>query len=95
MVVVDASQLAVIERQYGAEAHQRSMADLVALIQDLIGARLAVNDFVVGGETGRNEILVLVFREPNEADFNKRELPEIRRALVEGLDRRVGRVGYP
>jgi len=95
VVVVDASRLAVIEQQYGAEAHQRSMADLIGLVQDLIGARLSVNDFVVAGETGRNEILVLVFREPNEAEFYKRELPELQRALVEGLDRRGGRVGYP
>jgi len=95
VVVVDASQLTAIERQYGVEAHQGAMADLVALVQELIGARLSVNDFIVGGETGRNEVVVLVFREPDEAGFYKRELPELRRALVEGLGRRGSRVGYP
>ncbi|MDP7572270.1 MAG: EAL domain-containing protein, partial [Myxococcota bacterium] len=95
VVVVDAARLAVIEQQYGVEAHQRAMSDLIALVRDLIGSRLSVNDFVVAGETGRNEILVLVFREPDEAAFYKRELPELQRALVEGLGRRGGRVGYP
>lgn len=95
VVAVDASRLSVIEHQYGVEAHQRAMSDLVALVQDLIGARLSVNDLVVFGETGRKEVLVIVFRDSTEADFYKRELPELQRALVEGLGRRGGRVGYP
>ena len=95
VVAVDASRLSVIEQQYGVEAHQRAMSDLVALVQDLIGARLSVNDLVVLGETGRKEVLIIVFRESTEAEFYKRELPELQRALVEGLGRRGGRVGYP
>ena len=62
ILVIDASRLAVIERQYGGEAHRRAMDDLGTLVHELIGERLSINDLVVRGETGRNEILVLVFR---------------------------------
>jgi EAL domain-containing protein (putative c-di-GMP-specific phosphodiesterase class I) len=95
VVVIDASRLGVIERQYGTEAHQRSIADLGALVHDLIGDRLAINDLIVAGETGRNEILVVLFREGNEVGFYNRELPALRRTLAEGLSRKGVRVGYP
>jgi EAL domain-containing protein (putative c-di-GMP-specific phosphodiesterase class I) len=95
LVLIDASRLGVIERQYGGEAHRRSMDDLGAVVQELIGDRLSINDLVVAGETGRNEILVLLFREPSEAAFYKQELPELRRILADGLVRRGNRVGYP
>ena len=71
------------------------MDDLGTLVQELIGEHLSINDLVVRGETGRNEILALVFREPSEIDFYKRELPELRRRLSDGLTRRGNRVGYP
>jgi len=95
VVFIDASRLAVIERQYGGDAHRRAMEDLGGLIYELIGDRLGINDLVVTGEAGRNEILVLVFREANEIEFYKRELPGLRRVLVDGLTRRGVRVGYP
>jgi EAL domain-containing protein (putative c-di-GMP-specific phosphodiesterase class I) len=95
VVLVDASRLGVIERQYGGEAHRRAMQDLGSLIHQLIGDRLGINDLIVTGEAGRNEILVLVFREANEIEFYKRELPALRRTLVDGLNGRGVRVGYP
>jgi EAL domain-containing protein (putative c-di-GMP-specific phosphodiesterase class I) len=95
VALIDASRLGVIERQYGAEAHRRSMEDLGALVHELVGDRLAINDFVVTGEAGRNEILVLIFREANEVHFYSREIPELRRRLADGLARRGVRVGYP
>jgi EAL domain-containing protein (putative c-di-GMP-specific phosphodiesterase class I) len=95
LVLVDASRLAAIERQYGADAHRVAMGDLAALVHDLIGERLGIDDLIVSGETGRNEIVLLVFREPNEVRFYTHELPELRRVLVDGLSRRGNRVGYP
>ncbi len=95
IVVVDASRLGVIERQYGAEAHCHAMSNLVELIRQLVGDDLSINDLVVTGETGRQEVLVLLFREPREVGFYKRELPELRRKLLEGFSERGGRVGYP
>ena len=50
---------------------------------------------ILSGETGRNEILVLVFREPNEIDFYRRELPGLARSLAHGYHSRGHRIGYP
>jgi EAL domain-containing protein (putative c-di-GMP-specific phosphodiesterase class I) len=95
VVLIDASRLSVIERQYGGDAHRCAVEDLGGLVYELIGDRLGINDLVVRGEAGRNEILVLVFREANEIEFYKRELPQLRRTLSDGLNRRGVRVGYP
>jgi len=95
LLLIDAGDFAEIERTYGAEAHQRAMSGLGLLVGELIGNRLGLNDLVLAGETGRNEILILIFREANEAKFYKRELPELRSALTEGLGSRGARVGYP
>jgi EAL domain-containing protein (putative c-di-GMP-specific phosphodiesterase class I) len=95
LIAVDASALAEIERCFGCEAHQRTMSALAALTSDLIGDRLGISDMIVSGETGRNEILVLVFREPNELDFYRRELPGLARELSRGIHGRSHRIGYP
>jgi EAL domain-containing protein (putative c-di-GMP-specific phosphodiesterase class I) len=95
VVVVEASRLGVIERQYGAEAYSHAISNLVDLIRELVGDALSINDLVLTGETGRQEVLLLLFREPNESGFYKRELPELRRLLLEGFGDRGGRVGYP
>ena len=95
LLLIDGSDLAAIERSYGSAAHERALGGLGALAEELVGENLGINDLVVAGETGRNEILVLVFREASEVEFYKRELPELRRRLVEGLRQRGSRVGYP
>jgi len=95
VVIVDAAPLAEIERQYGARAYRQSFSALAGLVEELIGDRLLVTDLVVGGESGRNELAVLLFREPGEVDFYKRELAEIVARLTRGLDRKGHRIGYP
>lgn len=95
LIVVDASALAEIESSFGCEEHQRAMNALGALTADLIGERLGISDMIVLGETGRNELLVIVFREPNEIDFYRRELPGLVRALAHGYRQRGNRIGYP
>jgi EAL domain-containing protein (putative c-di-GMP-specific phosphodiesterase class I) len=95
LLLIDAGDFAEIERSYGADAHQRAMSGLGSLVGELIGNRLGLNDLVLAGETGRNEILILIFREPDEVEFYKREVPELRGLLAEGLGSRGARVGYP
>ena len=95
VLLIDASRLGVIERQYGGEALQRSMEDLAALLQEIVGEHLGINDLVVTGEPGRNEILLLLFREASEIEFYKNEIPALKRRLSDGLTRRGVRVGYP
>ena len=50
---------------------------------------------VVAGETGRDEIVVLFFREPDEIAFYRHDLPALGRRLADGLPRRGQRIGYP
>jgi len=95
LTLVDAEGLGEIERRYGEEAHTRALGALSALIHALVGESLSIDDLVVRGETGRNEITILLFRDPGEVDFYKRELPVMQRILWEGLRRRGQRVGYP
>jgi EAL domain-containing protein (putative c-di-GMP-specific phosphodiesterase class I) len=95
LIAIDASALAGIERSFGCEAHQRSLNALAALTADLIGESLGIGDMILAGETGRNEILVLVFREPNETDFYRRELPGLARSLAHGYESPGHRIGYP
>jgi EAL domain-containing protein (putative c-di-GMP-specific phosphodiesterase class I) len=95
VALIDAQGLAEIERCYGEEAHTRATGALGALIHELVGESLSIDDLVVRGETGRDEIAILLFRDPGEVDFYKRELPVLLRILWEGLLRRGQRVGYP
>jgi EAL domain-containing protein (putative c-di-GMP-specific phosphodiesterase class I) len=95
VTLVDAAGLGEIERRYGQEAHTRALGALSALIHQLVGDSLSIDDLVVRGETGRNEIAILLFRDPGEVDFYKSELPVMLRVLWEGLRRRGPRVGYP
>ena len=94
VVVVDAAALAPIEEAYGGEALHRVTDALGALVADLAGDALGIDDLVLAGETGRSEIVVLVFREA-KVEFYRREVPELRRQIADGLARRGNRVAYP
>ena len=72
VVLVDASPLAQIERRYGASAYSGAMASLAALVEELVGDQLTVKDLIVQGESARDEIAVLLFREPADVAFYKR-----------------------
>jgi EAL domain-containing protein (putative c-di-GMP-specific phosphodiesterase class I) len=95
VVVVDASALRPIEGQYGGEALRRVAEDLRCFVAEAAGDALGIDDLVVGGETGRSEIVVLVFRDAGEVGFYRRELPELRRRIGDGIARRGHRVAYP
>jgi len=95
LIAVDASALDEIERSFGCEAHQSAMNSLTTLAADLIGDHLGIYDMILFGETGRNEILVLLFRDPTETDFYRRELPGLVRTLNHGYHGRGNRIGYP
>jgi len=95
VVVIDASALRPIEGQYGGDALRRVMEALGALAAETVGDGLGIDDLVVGGETGRSEIVVLLFRDQSEVDFYRRELPELRRQLSDAIARRGQRVAYP
>ncbi|MFQ5416434.1 MAG: EAL domain-containing protein [Myxococcota bacterium] len=95
LIAIDASVLNEVENAFGCEAHRHALNSLGALVADLVGERLGIGDMILSGETGRNEILVLLFREPNEVDFYRRELPALARTLDHGFHVRGHRIGYP
>ena len=94
-VVVDAAALRPVEGQYGGEALRQVTEALRAFVADAVGDALGIDDIVVGGETGRSEIVVLVFRDANEVGFYRRELPDLRRCIADSIARRGQRVAYP
>ncbi len=95
IVAIDASAIRAIERSFGDSAREKAMATACDVIYGAIGARLDLGDLVICGETGRNEILVLLFRDVNDVEFYSKELSELQRILVAGLDPNNQRIGYP
>ena len=95
IVTFDVSSFASIERTYGGEAYERVFAAFAAVVADLLSEQLSVEDLVVRGETGRRELLVLLFREPSEVDFYKREFEALSQRVAEELPRKGARVAYP
>ena len=95
VLFVDASSLADLERNFGADAHQNSLSNLGAVVHEILDDRLGISDTVILGETGRSEVAVFLFRGATEAGFSSRELPLLARLLREGIPKRGGRVAYP
>jgi EAL domain-containing protein (putative c-di-GMP-specific phosphodiesterase class I) len=95
ILTVDASAFAGVESSFNGDALSQAMLSLGNLVGNLIGDRLGIGDEVVCGETGRNELVVVLFRHSQEASFYTHELPELQRILTHGFSRRNARVGYP
>ncbi len=95
VVVVDAARLEDIERAYGSEAHGRCLSALGALVADVAEEQLDGETMVVAGETGRHEIVALVFRGQNDGAFYRDELPRFTTQLGQALQRHGHRVVYP
>jgi EAL domain-containing protein (putative c-di-GMP-specific phosphodiesterase class I) len=95
VLLVDASGLAPIEPHYGVDALHRAIGNLAEMVSGMVGDRLSVNDAVVVGEVGRDELVVFLVRSLEEVDFFKRELDQIRRDVTTGLVARGSRAGYP
>ena len=95
ILLLDASSFAEIERVYGFEAHLQAVNQLAVLVLEAVRSRLDPLDLVLRGETGRNEVLVLVFRPHNQARFDLEEVPTLRKAILKGLARQGSRLAYP
>jgi len=95
VLAIDASAFSDIERSFGGTARLGAMLSLREVVEQLIGDRLGISDLILAGETGRNEIMVLLFRDLTETDFSSRELPDLHGALAQGLKARGTGIGYP
>jgi EAL domain-containing protein (putative c-di-GMP-specific phosphodiesterase class I) len=95
VIGIDASAFSDVERAYGGAARHEAMLSLKVVVEQLIGDRLGISDRILSGEIGRNEILILLFRDLKETGFYSRELHDLHGALTQGLKTRENRIGYP
>jgi EAL domain-containing protein (putative c-di-GMP-specific phosphodiesterase class I) len=95
LLVVDAACLEEIERSYGADAHRQVTGRIAARSREVLSNRLATGDLVVLGELGRDEVLILLFRDRHEEAFYRVALPDLARTLGDALSAPASRLGYP
>ncbi len=95
LMLLEAPDLEEVERVRGAEARRRALEILAAVVVEVGRERLEPDDLVALGEHGRNEIIVLVFREHRGGRFFRQELPGFLHSLRQDLDRRGGKAFYP
>ena len=95
MLVIDAMSLEEIERSYGVAAHRQVTGRVAAQTREVLSDRLESGDLVVLGELGRDEVIVLLFRERRNDGFYRSELPKLARTVGESLSSVGNRFGYP
>jgi EAL domain-containing protein (putative c-di-GMP-specific phosphodiesterase class I) len=95
VVLLDASPLAKIERSYGHDAYARAANSLGGLVRDAADEVLDGDELILSGETGRHEIVVMLFRDKRDGQFYRSEIPGLVRALERAIERRAHRVVYP
>jgi GGDEF domain-containing protein len=95
MLVIDAASLEEIERAYGVAANRQVTGRVAARTREVLSDRLESSDLVVLGELGRDEVIVLLFRERRNDGFFRSELPDLARTVGESLSSVGNRFGYP
>jgi len=95
VLLVDVAALSEVESSFGEQARRQAAAALAAVVQEVGQERLDAGDLIVTGEIGRNEFIVLVFREVRDARFYRQELPGFEQSLRRVLEERGSRVFYP
>lgn len=95
LLVLDISSLQTIERTYGVEAHREVTGRVAQRIREHLADTLGPRDQVVLGEMGRDEILVLIFREETKEHFYRKELPVIAHSMGDALSAAGRSLGYP
>jgi EAL domain-containing protein (putative c-di-GMP-specific phosphodiesterase class I) len=95
IVLVDATAFGKLERAFGVEAHRHAMGRLGSLLNDALASQLGPEDLIVRGETGRNEVLALLFRPSDDERVQTEDLPAVHGAIREALERHGSRLAYP
>jgi len=95
LLLIDVDVAADIEHRHGDAARRGALASLAGALREVGRERLEVDDLIVAGELGRNEILVLLFREGRDARFYRQELPGFEQTLRKRLEQHGHRVFYP
>ncbi len=95
LVVIDGAPLAGIERSFGHDAYAGCLAALAELAQRVAAQHWGGDALVSLGDTGRHEVLILLFRSQAESSFYRRDLPRFCRELRRELAWHGQRVVYP
>jgi EAL domain-containing protein (putative c-di-GMP-specific phosphodiesterase class I) len=95
LLIVDGSFLEGIERRNGDQARQSAFKALGLLVQKVAERLLEVNDLVMSGEAGRNEIWVTFLREGEDAALIRQEIPNFEIALKRLIEQNAGKAFYP
>ena len=95
VVLLDASPLAKIEGSYGHDAYARAASSLGGLVRDAADEVLDGDELIMTGETGRHEIVIMLFRDQRDGEFYRSELPGLIRALQRTIEQSGHRVVYP
>ncbi len=95
VLVIDAHSLHGVEQKHGDRARLEVLHALAALVHGIREDRLEGDDLVVLGEMGRNEVIVLFFREPTSAAFYRQAMPGFDQTLRRRLEERGGKDFYP
>jgi EAL domain-containing protein (putative c-di-GMP-specific phosphodiesterase class I) len=95
LLVLQIPQLSIIERSLGSEARHRVHEAIAELAQAAARTRLDIDDLLLQGELGVDELLLVVFREHVDARFWDRELPEFEQAFRKKVEERGTKLLYP
>lgn len=95
IVLVDASVLHGVERQYGAFAHSKALGRLAALLLEAARPSLGPSDVVAMGEAAADEFVMLLFRPRGDATLHGETLPTLAATIVEAVAKKGSRIVYP
>jgi len=95
VMLFDLSVLDRIERSYGHAARLEAEVNFANLLRQVASQRLADCDLIVSGEPGRNEVLVVLFRQHRDARFYRQEIPGFEQVVSRKLEREGAKLFYP
>jgi len=95
VMLFDLSVLEKVERGRGFAAREAVLRAFAGLLREVARERLANCDLVVKGESGRNEVLVVLFRKHQDARFYRQELPGYEQVVRRKLEREGAKLFYP
>ena len=95
VILIDASSLEIIERRYGVAAYRGSSAKLRAVVEETCRNELAPGDLVAAGNSGGDELVILLFRPRADEIFYRDVLPTLASTLTAKLTEQGSRLFYP
>ncbi len=93
--VIDGTFIQTVERKYGNKARVQTFRTMAELVRRVANERLDIEDLIVTGDMGQNEILVLFFREGHDSEISRQEIPGFDLALRQQVQRNGAKAFYP